>query len=285
MRVPVKKASTKDVMREEKKGTTHGKSPCTPRSPAPDLVQTHQCPERGRVTQGHVDESVMRKGAHGRQGRALLSSSLGSGGDENPNVFTIEAAGLPLLAGLIPEGFPLGGEGAVTGRDPEEESVVFFELVGGDEGDGAGLAGCVHLGEDFLREGLFDSVGKWGNAGQLQCLSTIRGEWERPRALVHCGCKRSGGPTGKRRRCLRRPQCRPSQLRQSWRYDRTWNTVSIESANCSNAGGGTDNGSEGFEDERRRWPLWEPCLRMELRDVFMSIEVERKRDGRGIWWS
>lgn len=100
----------------------------------------------------------MGESAHGRQRRALLSSSLGRGADEDAHVFAVETASLPLLAGLVPEGFPLGGEVAITGRNTKEEGVIFFELVGGDEGDGAGLAGGVHLGEHFFGEGFFDSV-------------------------------------------------------------------------------------------------------------------------------
>ena len=59
---------------------------------------------------------------------------------------------------MIPEGFPLRGEVPVAGGDAEEEGVVFLELVGGDEGDGVGLAGGVHFAEDFLGEGFLDSV-------------------------------------------------------------------------------------------------------------------------------
>ena len=110
---------------------------------------------------------MVRESAHGGQRRALLSSSLRGGADEDTNIFPVESASLPLLAGLVPEGFPLGGEVAVTGWNPKEEGVIFFELVRGDERDGAGLAGGVHLREDFLREGLLDSMS--GVPGQLGC--------------------------------------------------------------------------------------------------------------------
>jgi len=59
---------------------------------------------------------------------------------------------------VIPEGLPLGGEVAITRGNAEEEGVVFFELVRGDEGDGLVLPGSVHFAEDFLGESLFDSV-------------------------------------------------------------------------------------------------------------------------------
>ena len=99
----------------------------------------------------------MGKGAHAGNGRALLASALGRGRDEDAGVLAPVAAGLPLLAGLVPEGLPLSGEIAVAGGDTEEEGVVFLELLGGDEGDGVGLAGGVHFAEDFLGEGLFHS--------------------------------------------------------------------------------------------------------------------------------
>ena len=92
--------------------------------------------ESGRVSQGHVDDAVVSKGAHRRQRRALLSSTLGGGRDEDAGVFAVVATGLPLLAGVIPKGLPLRGEVAETGGDSEQEGVVFLELVGVGEGDG-----------------------------------------------------------------------------------------------------------------------------------------------------
>lgn len=101
---------------------------------------------------------MVGEGAHGRQRRALLTTALGSGADEDANVLAVVAARLPLLPRLVPEGFPLVREIAESRRNAEEEGVILFEFVGGDEWDGAGLAGSVHLGEDLLREGLFDST-------------------------------------------------------------------------------------------------------------------------------
>ena len=80
---------------------------------------------------------MMRESAHSRQRGAFLSSSLGGRADEETNIFPIVPASLPLLASRVPKGFPLGGEVAVAGWDAEEEGVIFFELVGSDEGDGA----------------------------------------------------------------------------------------------------------------------------------------------------
>ena len=131
-------------------GVTHSESPSAPRAATSHLIQVGKSPERSRVPQGHIDDAVVGQRAHCRKRRALLASALGGGGDEDAGVLTSVAPGLPLLAGLIPEGLPLGGEVAVAGGDAEEEGVVFRELLGGDEGDGVGLAGGVHLAEDFL---------------------------------------------------------------------------------------------------------------------------------------
>lgn len=126
----------------------------------------------------------MREGAHSCQRRALLSSALGGRTDEDTDILAVEAASLPLLAGLVPEGFPLSGEVAVTGGDAEKEGVVFFELVRGDERDGAGLAGCVHLREDFFGKGLFDSmIGQLryfkhrGRASSVLWLESLCSKW------------------------------------------------------------------------------------------------------------
>lgn len=101
---------------------------------------------------------MVGEGAHRRQRRALLSAALGRRRDEEADVLAVEPASLPLLAGLVPEGLPLGGEIAETGWDAKEEGIVFLELIRGDERDGGRLARCVHFLEDFLGKGLFDSI-------------------------------------------------------------------------------------------------------------------------------
>jgi len=136
---------------------THSESTSTPSTATPHFVKGNEVLERGRIAQRHEDDTMMRKGAHGRKCGTLLASSLRGSRDEETGVLAPVATGLPLLAGRVPEGLPLGGEVAVTGGDAEEEGVVFLELLGGDERDGVGLTGSVHLAEDFLRESLFDS--------------------------------------------------------------------------------------------------------------------------------
>ena len=129
------------VEREDK---THRKRPSAPRGAAPHLLQTAQDRETGLVPQRHINHPMMRQRAHGRNRRALLSSSLGARAHKQTSVFAPIGAGLPLFAGVVPEGFPLGGEVAVAGRDAEEEGVVVFEEVGGDGGNGVGFWGGVH---------------------------------------------------------------------------------------------------------------------------------------------
>ncbi len=100
---------------------------------------------------------MVRKGAHGRNRRGLLPSTLGRSRDKDTGVFTPVGARLPLLAGAVPEGFPLGGEVAEAGRDAEEEGVVFSEFSSGDFGDAGVFGGRVHLGEGVGGEGFGDS--------------------------------------------------------------------------------------------------------------------------------
>lgn len=152
----------------------------------------------------------MREGRHAGEGGGFLASSGGGGADEDADVFAPVATVLPLAAGLVPEGAPLGGEVSVcshrmsvrpkylgcdnenlagiyaemyvrrplgygfhwsiqrtSGRDADQESIVFLEGLGGDDGV-VGLGGCVHLGEDFFGEGLGDLVDVGFDAGLLQ---------------------------------------------------------------------------------------------------------------------
>jgi hypothetical protein len=44
------------------------------------------------------------EGAHGGEGGGLLSSTGAGTGDEEAGVLAVEAAGLPLTAGAVPEG-------------------------------------------------------------------------------------------------------------------------------------------------------------------------------------
>ena len=133
--------------------------------------------EGGLVAERHVDDSVVSEGAHGGDGGALLSTALSGSADEEASVLAPEAAGLPLLAGVVPEGPPLGGEVAVAGGNAHEEGVVLLEGRGvGHLGDRAVLFGGVHLGEDLLGESLGDAVEVDLAAGLADALGLSLGE-------------------------------------------------------------------------------------------------------------
>lgn len=107
------------------------------------MFQIQQDRARSLIAQRHIDDAMMRHGAHGRDDGALLPAARRSRGDEDAGVLAPIGAVGPLLAGVVPEGLPLGGEVAVAGRDAEEEGVVLRELVGRDFGD-RGFGGRVH---------------------------------------------------------------------------------------------------------------------------------------------
>jgi hypothetical protein len=133
--------------------------------------------ESSLVAERHVDDAVVSKSAHGSNSSALLSTALGRGADEQTRVLAPEAAGLPLLAGVVPEGPPLGGEVAVAGGDAHQEGVVLLEGRGvGHLGDRAVLLGRVHLGEDLGGEGLGDAVEVDAAAGFSDALGFGLGE-------------------------------------------------------------------------------------------------------------
>lgn len=110
----------------------------------------------------------------------IISSSvpaLSAGRHKEAGVFAPEATGLPLLAGVVPEGPPLGREVSVAGGDTHEESIVLLEDRGvGDLRDRGVLRGSVHLGEDFLGEGLGDTVEVDGTASLADALGLSLGE-------------------------------------------------------------------------------------------------------------
>ena len=107
------------------------------------------------VSKRNVDESMVSEGAHGSESSGLLSSTLGSGGDEETSILAPVQSLSPLLASLVPEGLPLSREVAVTCRYSKEDTIVLLENSGVREGfDVGGLGWCMHLGEDFILEGL-----------------------------------------------------------------------------------------------------------------------------------
>ena len=127
-----------------------------PGGAAADLAQVAEDGEGSGVPERDIDDAVVSEGAHGGNGGGFLTAARGAGADEQASIFAPEATGLPEMAGGVPECLPLGGEVAVTGGDAEEEGVVGLEDVRGDGGV-VRLGWGVHLGQDFLGEGLADS--------------------------------------------------------------------------------------------------------------------------------
>lgn len=158
-------------------GWTYGEGTGTPGGATADLAVVTEKVESGLVAEGNVDDTVVSESAHGSKRGALLSTALSASGDEETSILAPEAARLPLLASVVPEGSPLGGPVAVAGGDAEEERVVLLEHRGvGDLGDRLVLGRSVHLGQDLLGESLLDAVEIDGAAGLFDALGLSLGE-------------------------------------------------------------------------------------------------------------
>lgn len=120
------------------------------------------------ISKGNVDDSVVCHGRHSGNDRALLSTTRGTGRDEDTGVFAIISTGSPLAASGIPERLPLSWEVTITGGNANEERIVALEGLGIDDWDIGGLGRSVHLGQDFLRESLGDLIEIGLDAGLLE---------------------------------------------------------------------------------------------------------------------
>lgn len=139
------------------KTRTYSESSSTPRASTSDLRKVGQDREARLVAQRDVDDAVMRQGRQSSNNRALLSTTWSTSRDKDTSILSPVCARSPLTSSRIPECLPLRGEVTITGGDTEEESVVLLEGGGVDDGDVGGFGWCVHLGENFLGEGLGDS--------------------------------------------------------------------------------------------------------------------------------
>lgn len=102
---------------------------------------------------------------------------MSAGRHKETGVFAPETTGLPLLAGVVPEGPPLGREVAVAGGDTHKEGIVLLEDGGvGDLRDRGVLGRSVHLGENLLGEGLLDAVEVDGTASLADALGLSLGK-------------------------------------------------------------------------------------------------------------
>jgi len=111
------------------------------------------------VSQRNIDHSLVSQSRHCIGNSHLLSTTWGGGRDEDTNILSRKTTGGPETTSLVNEGLPLAGEVTETGGDTEEEGVVLWQLVDRDDWV-VWLWWGVHLGEDFLWEGLCDPVGE-----------------------------------------------------------------------------------------------------------------------------
>jgi hypothetical protein len=95
--------------------------------------------------------SVVCHGRHNGNDRALLSTTRGTGRDEDTGVFAIISTGSPLAASGIPERLPLSWEVTITGGNANEERIVALEGLGIDDWD-IGLGRSVHLKRRMISE-------------------------------------------------------------------------------------------------------------------------------------
>lgn len=87
---------------------------------------------------------MVSESGDGVNDRGLLSSSHGTGGNEDTSVLAPVCTAAPLASGRVPEGLPLSWEVTIAGWDTEEKGIVFLEGLGVDDRV-VGLLWCVHL--------------------------------------------------------------------------------------------------------------------------------------------
>ena len=144
-----------------------------------NLSQVRDLSEGLGVTEGNVADAMVSEGGDAVDDGGFLSSSRSSSGDEDPSVLPVQSTSTPLTTSGVPECLsnnailkrllanrekgkqtylPLCWEVTVTSGDTEQVCVEGGELLGGDDFV-IGFRRGVHLGQDFLRECLGDSMG------------------------------------------------------------------------------------------------------------------------------
>lgn len=68
-----------------------------------NLIDVAELRKGTGVTEGNMDNSMMRESRHGVQGSGLLSSTRASGGGEDRGVFTPESTSCPEATSAVPE--------------------------------------------------------------------------------------------------------------------------------------------------------------------------------------
>lgn len=166
-------------MREE----TYSEGTGTPWGTTADLRMVGENGESVLIAQRNEDHSVVDKGRHGVRGSDFLSTTLGTGGDENTDVFacgiirkiiikdpthveseskhTVKGTLCPEAASSVDECLPLAREVTITSGDTKEEGVVFRQLVGFDDGVPTLLRGvhfCKNVGTESLGDPMSNSA-------------------------------------------------------------------------------------------------------------------------------
>jgi hypothetical protein len=147
----------------------------TPWGTTADLRMVGENAESVLVAQRNEDHSVMDKGRHGVRGSDLLPTALGTGGDENADVFAVKSTTCPEAAGSVDECLPLTGEVTITSGDTEEESVVIRQ-IGGFDGVIRRLLRGVHGCKNLRAEGLGDLVDGSFSSGLFNTLLFLFGK-------------------------------------------------------------------------------------------------------------
>ena len=141
------------------------------------LLQVGQERENGLVAERNKNDTVVRQCREGGINSHFLPSTRSAGGNENTGILASEGPASPETTGGIPEGLqrigrsahdtlsmrhgshlPLGGEGTISGRDTEEEGIVFVEVARSERGI-IRLGRGVKFGQDFGAESLSDPRG------------------------------------------------------------------------------------------------------------------------------
>ena len=137
-----------------------------------DLREVGELTESRLVSERDERETVVSQSAHGSNGGGFLTTTETGSGDEEAGVLAVKTASRPLLAGLVPEGLPLGGCASASIGLPAQRALPMAVVTDGvsdlevlrrsedgrvGEGDVGGLGGSVHLSQDLLGESLGDS--------------------------------------------------------------------------------------------------------------------------------
>ena len=141
-----------------------------------DLREICQLGEGAGIAEGNVADAMVGESREAPDDCGLLPTTMATSGDEHASILSVQLSTLPQAASGIPEGLqireryqprlyretskiyaypPLSWYTTVASGDTDEEAIELSEIVGSEDGV-AWPRGCMHLGQDFLRESLGD---------------------------------------------------------------------------------------------------------------------------------